>query len=145
MVERVSTFAQHNNSVNEFSRLQSELATLQRQISSGRKAATFTEASENLTTVINLENDISKSEKFIKSNQTIISRLNVVDLTITQLQEVASDLKSNLIVANGSGGAFDVGAFAVNGLEQIRDNLNVKSNGRSLFAGGNNPDLHHPA
>jgi flagellar hook-associated protein 3 FlgL len=136
MGDRISTYSIHRNAVSEFTRLQSDFAKIQQQISSGQKAATFTELGNDLTAVANLQNSITGAAKFVDNNKVVATRLTTMDLALQQMQQVASDLKSNLVIANSSGEVFDIRAFADNALQQVQDNLNVKSNGRSLFAGG---------
>ncbi len=137
MVGRVSTYAIHNQSVGDFSRLQAELAKLQQQISSGRKASTFAELGTSLTTVVNLEASITSANKFVDSNNRIISRLGLMESSVTQLQDMAADLMSKMPLELGSSGEdFNITEFSQNALEQVRDLLNTKEAGRSLFAGG---------
>lgn len=136
MADRISTFSTHNNTVTDILQAQSDLARLSRQISSGREANTFKELGSDTTRVLDLESVVSASNSFIRSNDIIISRLQVMDLAVQQLEDVAAEAAQQIVIERSSSGAnFDLGGFARSALQQIEQSLNTKQGGRSLFAG----------
>jgi len=136
MVDRISTFSQHRKTVDDVLRVQGNLARIQGQISSGRKASTFGELGSDIRQVLDLESSIKSTGRFVQSNQVVISRLKTMDTSISQLQSLASDLSQQLALERSAVGAdLDLTEFAKTTLARVSDSLNAQNAGRFLFAG----------
>lgn len=136
MVDRISTFAQHQRAVDDIGKLQTDLAKLSDQISSGRAAATFTELGGNISRSLDLESSINSISRFVDGNKIVLSRLKTMDLAVSKIEQVAADLAGNLVLERSSGNALNLREFARAALSQVQDSLNSNQAGRFLFAGG---------
>jgi flagellar hook-associated protein 3 FlgL len=90
---RVSTLAQHQSVLNNVSKVQSELSTLQRQISSGKKANTFSELDVRVEVVNAVESKIRKAEQYQDSNNLIVSRLETTNGAVNGLIDVVTEIR----------------------------------------------------
>ncbi len=136
MAERISTADIYNRTTASITNTQLDLAKLNKQITSGKKADTFTGLGNDVNRVLSLEASIKESERFIRGNQTIVNRLNVMDLALSQMIEVAQQFKSNIAnELSPSAPSQNLSAIADNTLDIIADSLNRQEASRSLFAG----------
>lgn len=138
MSTRVSTLSLHQNSLRDMQNLQSELAKVQRQISSGKTADTFVELNINgkVERVINMEERLQRLNDYINTNLTTTNRLRATDLAVDKILETVSQLKDQ-ITQKRSGAQLSVPLtdLARTGLANIMDNLNGRYEGRYIFAG----------
>lgn len=135
-VERVSTFNIFQTTLNSASKAQADLANLQNQLSSGLKSQNFAGIADQSMQYLQLQDKLTRTDRYIASNGTIRIRLQTTATTLTQVIDTGTKLKS-LIQQYGqsqaSGGVFE---------EQLNDlwrtltgQLNVSVDGRYLFAG----------
>ncbi len=137
MIDRVSTASFYRTTIDTFNTLQSENARLSRQITSGRQADTFTELGSNIQQVISLESSLKTTERFISGNQGAVSRLEIMDIALSDIQQIATEFQSQLLLERSSSAPIqNLEEFARNALDQVADRLNTRFAGRSLFAGG---------
>lgn len=118
---------------------QEELQKVSIQISSGNKNEDFKGFAADATTesFLSFKATLGDIDTHVRSNNTAISRAKVTDTAITNLQSIANDL-STLITerrngASGSNLPIDVEVQGM--LDKIAGELNVKFDGRYLFAG----------
>ncbi len=138
MVSRISTLSVFQTAINDIGRSQAELARLTRQVSSGREAANFVEMSGKIGRVQDLERTLARTQGYVDNNNLVISRLNQIETQLTSLEDIATDLISNIITRRSGTveDSFDLGSFARDQLALVTDALNGQSEGRFLFAGG---------
>ncbi len=116
--------------------LQRELATLQKQTSSGNKFDNFVDMGTDISRIQDMQASIAATSRFSNNNDIALSRLHLMDSAVSQIQDVASQLSSSLVTENSaSGSVFDLAGFARNALQQVEGALNTSQAGRSLFAG----------
>ncbi len=135
MVDRVTTAGTYRTAIADIGQAQVKLAELQQQISSGRKASTFTELGSDIVGVLDLESSIKASDRFISGNKIVLTRLQVQDQAVSQLERIASDLRSQLVLERSNGSVLNLAAFARSALAQVADSLNTQQGGRYLFSG----------
>lgn len=135
-MDRVSTANIHLRTVTDIARLQSNLANVQEQITSGVKTDSFIELGTDISRLQDLEASVSAAVRYKSNNNVALSRLKAMDLSVSQIQDVADDLSSALATENSpSNEVFNLAEFARSALEKVQGALNISQAGRSLFAG----------
>jgi len=134
-VTRVSTAATFQNTIRDFTGLQAESARISEQISSGKKASTFIELNSDIRQVLDFESSIRTIGGFVDSNNIVVSRLGVMDNSVSQIYEILVDMKQNIIAEGTNPNQIDLTSLARSALEQAASNLDVQQSGRYLFAG----------
>lgn len=136
-MSRVSTIAQYALLQNAILKSQQRVFERQAQISSGQQSQNFAGIAKDAQRLISFEAIVSKSQEFIEQNTLIDSRAEIMDSSISQMFDVASQLKSRLIqrtdASTGTNGA--LAQEAQNMLDTVVGLLNTQINGRYLFAG----------
>lgn len=147
-ISRVSTLTLHRQTLSDVLNVQSDLAKLQNQISSGLKANTFAELHGQVETFVQLEAKMQKSQNYIDNNTIIESRMQTTSVTMDQIINIADDYKNLLLQrrngATGQDVQFQISARAM--LDMVADELNTSIEGRYLFSGGrtNGPAVMTP-
>lgn len=139
MVDRVSTIGMHNDLLKDISATRNDLAILQGQISSGKQARDFPSLSMNtsIEKVVDFQSQFSRIESYVNANKTAILRLQAVNQSLDQLQEIAGEVR-NLIIAKrdpATGPSLPLQEVMDGKLGSIQNNLNAKAGGRFVFAG----------
>lgn len=136
-VGRISTLALHQSTLRDASKVQVTLADLQQQLSSGSKAQDFAglggSASEQF---LLLENKIAKTDTYVNDNNIVTTRLNTTDNVLSQVIDIASNLKS--LISQRRNAASNSAAFpeTLKGAWQsLASQLNTSLEGRYLFSG----------
>lgn len=135
---RTSTYALHEHQLFNANRTQTRLQETTIQISSGKQSQDYAGIAEQSRRVVSLESMHMRSENFIKQIDLIDARLTTMESSISQLQDIASELKTLLVNAS-NGENWDDLALGDRGqtmLDQFAGLLNVQEDGRYLFAGG---------
>jgi len=136
-VNRVSTIGIHRRTIDDINRVQFAMSEAQRKITTGLKASTFGELGGDVTKVVGLESSLKSAGRFINSNEVVITRLKTMDLAVEKIQEVASNLASQLALERSSSANLNnMTEFAKASLTQVEEALNTQQNGRYLFSGG---------
>lgn len=135
---RTSSFALHEHQLFNANRTQTRLQETTIQISSGRQSQDYAGISEQSRRVVSLEGMHMRSGNFVQQIDLIDARLTTMESSISQLQNIASGLKTLLVNAT-NGENWDDLALDDRGqtmLDQFAGLLNVQEDGRYLFAGG---------
>lgn len=137
MVDRVSTASLHQQNLKDMGRVQLSLATLNRQISSGLKADTFDQMAGIVERVSSYETKLSNIDVYLSNSNSIKARLNTMDQSVSEVQDVATQFASLLALrrnpAASSGLNFVQQASSL--LDTVVQSLNVSVEGRYLFGG----------
>lgn len=139
LITRLSTLGLHQGSVNDMTRLQSELGTIQQQIASGKTATNFKELSAKGQTerVLGFQNQLQRANDYIRNNTIITNRLQTYNSSISNIIDVAEQFR-NLLVQRRTpttSDALPFEALAKSFLATIQSNLNVEIEGRYIFSG----------
>ena len=137
MSDRISTVSIFNNTIKNFGTVQSEIADLTRQISSGREADSFKTLGGKTRLVLGMESQLSSTEGYLNGNEVTLLRLNQMSASLSSLQDIATDLRNNLLTKRSAAGEeLPLEEISRSQLGQVRDALNASVSGRYLFAGG---------
>ena len=140
MVNRVSTTAYQTQDLRNMSLVQTDLATLNAQISSGNKATTYQQLNGQVEEVSGYNTQIAALTSYTANNNGIVTtNLNTQDNTLTSLQSVASNyiqlLTNKTNAATGVSSAVFV-QEAQSYLSQITSDLNTQdATGNYVFGG----------
>ncbi len=138
-VNRVSTISLHNSSLADMMRLQVAMGTTQNQISSGRKASTFTELSAQGQTarVLGFETQQSRTENYLRGNTIASSRLQQMNTSVSGMIDVAEELSNLLLLRRTptTGDTLPLSQLAESALAKVAQALNTQTDGRTLFSG----------
>lgn len=137
MVDRISTASLHKQNLASINDVFGQLTALNKQISTGRKAHSFTDLNGKVELVSGLEGKLKKIDTYIQNNNIAVTRLEVMNNSISQIQDIASDFTSSITLRRSLVGAsgFDFQQEALAALDKIADALNVDVAGRFLFSG----------
>jgi len=134
---RIASVAQHNIVQNSVTKTQERVFARQTQIATGKVALTFQDISQDSQRLIGIEAQMIRASEFIDQNVLVTSRLELMDSSLDNMFEVASELKVRLMqklnAATGTAGA--LAAEAGDMLSTIAGLMNTQTNGRFLFSG----------
>jgi flagellar hook-associated protein 3 FlgL len=135
-VNGISTFQVFQQTLNDVTKVQTELTQQQGQLSSGNKSRDFAGIANQLQQYMSLSESISKSDQYLNDNQILIERLDTTSSILNQLITTATELNS--LISQRRTGVQSNGAFnlQLDGKWQIiASQLNTSSAGRYLFSG----------
>lgn len=137
VIQRVSTSSLHATTIADTLKLQSKMANIQNQISSGYKSDTFQGLTGKVEAFVQFEAKMNKNQTLIDNNTLINSRLQTTDTALNELITVADQFQDLLVQrqnpVSGTSMSFSVNAKAT--LEAIAQLLNTEQEGRFLFGG----------
>lgn len=136
-ITRVSTYAMHQTTLRDVTNLQSRLATLQNQVSSGMKSSNFQGLDGQVEAFVQFEGKMKKTNTLLENNTLIIARMQTTDVALDQIISIADAFQDLLVQrqnpVSGESMQFDVAAKAM--LESLAGQLNTAQEGRYLFSG----------
>ncbi|MFQ5786042.1 MAG: flagellin [Alphaproteobacteria bacterium] len=134
---RVSQFAQQQLTLRNTLNTQERVQEAQIQISTGKKSLNYAGIFQDASRLVSLEATQTRLSHFVQNNAIIESRLETMDGAMSSVFDSLSDLRKTLVQALNDTTANDVqvGQIAQNLLDAVTAQLNVKQNGRFLFAG----------
>ena len=147
-IGRVSTLGLHTRTLNDFGTVQSHMANLQNQISSGIKTDRFDGMNGDIEQFVNLEADVKRLQNYENNNSETISRLRITRESVASLVDIADDIE-NLMVLRRSAGAENSLGFdqqLKSKTETLVQELSLKVSGRYMFSGtrSNVPPIKEP-
>lgn len=137
MVTRVATSAQQELLMTNIRALQARVADTMIQASSGKVSQQYSGIAPDAKRLVGLEATDASLNQYVANNTLIDQRLQSMETNTSQAMDIASQLKSLLVQATSTGNAQNMGldATARTLLDQVGSLLNVKLDGRYLFAG----------
>jgi len=137
MVTRVATSAQQELLMTNIRALQSRVADTMIQASSGKVSQQYSGVAPDAKRLVGLEATDAALSQYVANNTLVDQRLQSMETNTSQAMDIASQLKSLLVQATSSGNAQNMGldSTAQALLNQVGSLLNVKLDGRYLFAG----------
>ncbi len=134
---RVTQLAQQTQTLSNILAAQKRIQESAIQISSGFKSQTFTGIAFDSSRLVSLEGLRTRFEQLDRNNSIVESRLERMDQSVSTIFDAMIELRSLVIQRqnDASGSAVPLAAVAQNLLDVVAGQLNVKANGRFLFAG----------
>ena len=133
---RVSQLAQQTLTLNNILEAQKRLQEGQIQVATGAKSLSYAGISKESSRLVSLQGLESRFTQFGKNNALIEARLNRMEQSVATVFDAMSELRTLLIQRLNAAAGDDVplAAVAQNLLDTVGGQLNVKENGRFLFA-----------
>ena len=139
MSDRIATFTQTNQIINNNLRLQTRYGETQLQVSSGFKSNDYAGIARDASRLLNLETDYDRITQQTENAQIALDRTNlmfsVISNMVSQTDQFLADLQST-VSGFGLSGA-DLQNNAQTKLNQFAGGLNTQIADRYLFAGAN--------
>jgi flagellar hook-associated protein 3 FlgL len=134
---RISTYALHQSTLRDATRLQFDLSQMQGQLSSGLKSRTYSGIAPQAEQYLVLESKLSKIEAYKQNNKLVESRMANTNTVLGQVIETASNLR-NLIsqrITTGNTPSLPFAQQLESTWQALRSQLNISVEGRFLFSG----------
>jgi flagellar hook-associated protein 3 FlgL len=137
VITRVGTFDRFQRTNMFMQQSTVRLATLQDQLSSGKKAEFYSGFGGVSGRLVSLQSESVRTEKFESVNTQIGSKLTQMDIHMSSLLDAAIAFKVDLISARNIGNSSSAGLLynADQRLQQAASTLNATSAGEYLFGG----------
>ena len=134
---RVTQLAQQALTLNNILVAQKRIQDAEIQISSGTRSQSYAGISKDAIRLVSLEGLQTRFSQFAKNNIIIEGRLQRMEQSVSTIFDSMSELRSLIIqrVNASAGNDVPLQTVAQNLLDVIAGQLNVKDNGRFLFAG----------
>ncbi len=134
---RVASLSQHNFTLNRALDTQARLQDIQAQIATGRKSLTYAGISADSKRLVSLEGQFQRTQQFIENNVLVDQRLSRMESAIGTMFDAMLQLRTLLQqeLNAPSAGNVPLASEAQNLLDTVVSQLNLKVNGRFLFAG----------
>ena len=138
MVTRIGSFANQQLILNAALRTQALLSESQIQAATGKKSQTFSGISEDTSRLVNLKNELAKSQQFVTGIDTVKKRLSLMNFGLEQIDKAAREMRSLLRSAiNGDAAdTINLQQLSQQFLDQVVELLNLRDDSRFLFSGG---------
>ena len=135
-ISNVSTYTVLQTTLNDVSKVETDLTNEQEQLSSGNKSQDFTGMSAQVQQYLSLDNVLTKTNQYLTDNQIVETRINGTSTALTQIINAATSLQN--LVAQRLTGVSNNAAFGtqINGLwQQIAGQLNTNVDNQYIFSG----------
>ncbi len=125
-----------DKTIEDFSRLQSSLNRARKQLSSGVTTDNFSEMTDRINTVLNLQTARQDGKSYIYKNNLISVRMNTTESSLANIEQVASDFRRQLLLRRSPAGS-NVALDRIGNdlLTNIKSSLNAQIDGAYLFGG----------
>lgn len=133
----ISTLGQSLAQVDRIKTSQTTFDDLQRQLSTGKKAAFFKDLGSDILASKRARADLNKIDQFINNIQTAERRMNLMNSAIDAIRDQAENM-SDTLNQEAAGGEVNLGVvnnLADSVFELVSDLLNEQDGQRHLFAG----------
>ncbi len=134
---RITNIAQHNLTISQIFETQSRLQRAQLQLSTGKKSPNYSGIADDSQRLVNLESSRARTDQFVTNNRIVTLRLQTMELSVANVFEAASKLKTMLVNGLNASNAseFSLNLEADNLLQEVSKQLNVRIGDRFLFSG----------
>ncbi len=135
---QISSYAQSLNMRSSMAQIQTQLADLQRQLSSGLKADSFSKLGDARNLVLALNNQVSQSKSYLDTIDLTALRVKSSSDALTRLNDITSEIKTGSLTSTfnlTSGGQTNLQITARSRLDEVVDLLNLNVGDRQLFGG----------
>lgn len=137
-IKSTENISQLRRIYNSIDRAQDQLSDTSLQIASNQKHQSFTELAESgsIERVFSFEAQITAIDGYNRNNTRVVSRLRTMEQAIETMTDIAESYMSTLAKKRSAvGDSVPVTQEGNSALKQIQQNLNLRSEGRYLFAG----------
>jgi flagellar hook-associated protein 3 FlgL len=136
-ITRISTLSVHTRAINNFQKVQGDLATLQDQVSSGLKGKDYQAYTGQVEQLTGLQKEVARLKMYQDHNAETTSRLQTVEDSLDSIVDLGAKVASLMTLRNNP-----VSTNSISFGEQLKGlrlslakELNVNVEGRYLFGG----------
>ena len=135
MSVRVSTVGQNQLLLVDMLRTQASLAETQKQVSSGKKSSTFKGIATETATLLGSKSMLARTQQYLQSNQALQRILEVQNMGLQSLVDVANDLRELVLGAMNSNSGLALRTTLDDLYGTTVSLLNTRDGNRYIFAG----------
>ncbi len=137
MTSRVGDFAQQAFLTRALQTTQSRMRETQMEIASGKRARSFDRIAADVPLLLSTRYDRTLNAGRIRQNEHVIDRMQAMDGSLESLSRIADRARTLLVqrLSDGVGADVPLDAEFDAMLEEIESRLNLRLDGRYLFAG----------
>ncbi len=134
-ISSLGAFLVQNENLNS---LRTDLFTLQKQISTGKKSSTYAGLDTRVLDLLSARGDLSKTETYTRNIDIVSSRVEVMNTNLTEISEFANELRDTLMSLPREASdpdLTDIHALISSNFSFIEQLMNTEINGHYLFSG----------
>lgn len=135
---QISSYSQSLNMRSNMAQIQTQLADLQRQLSTGLKSDSYAKLGDARNLVLALNNQVTQSQSYLDTIDLTELRVKSSSDALTRLNDISSEMKTGGLTSTfnlTSGGQTNLQITAGSRLDEIVDLLNLNVGDRQLFGG----------
>ncbi|MBI4966812.1 MAG: hypothetical protein HZC25_01710 [Rhodospirillales bacterium] len=138
---RIGTYGSHLSLIARMLNTQRSVHDSQAQVATEKKSQDYAGLATSSFRLVSLENERALSERFVETNQTAITKLNVMETSLKAVDKVIRTFRSELQAFQAVGPSDpqnlqQMQARAWDALQQLQSYLDVKVEGDYVFGGG---------
>jgi len=138
---RIATYGSHLSLLSYMLDTQTAVNDAQAQVSTEKKSQNYAGIAVDSFRLVSLENERSLSERFVETNQTAMTKLNVMETSLKAVDKVIRTFRSEVQAFQAVGPSdpqnlVQMQERAWDALQQIQSYLDVKVEGDYVFGGG---------
>ena len=143
MLSRIGTFGQQQLILDATLRTQGSLVETQLQLATGKKTQQFSGIPQDTPRLVNLKNEMARSEQFLLNITHTERRLELMNFSLEGIDELGREMRSVLrnSLHGDAANTINLPNIANQFLAQAVDLLNQRDDSRHLFAGGRTDTL----
>lgn len=132
---RVATIPLQRTMSDAIQRAQEKLALTQTQLSTGKKASTFADLGTESVRNLSAHSLLARQEAQSTVSKRVGTTLSLYEANMEGIQSAASDLRTSLMNAVGTGDSAGLQEAIQTAFDQFRTSLNASEGGTPLFGG----------
>ena len=148
MLDRVGSWSFGQGLINEYSRIQARTLTAQQQIATGKVGDQFADVKDKAGVLASAKLKSSAIDTYLSTTKEVLNKLDVQDLHLRQLSDIAARLRAALGDAISTGRAPALMEEVKNLYNEAVSILNTRVDGKYVYGGSrtdqppvNTPDL----
>lgn len=132
---RIATIPLQNIMASAIQQSQQKLAETQRQIATGKRAGDYATLGTDSIRTLSAHSVLARQEAQANVTAQVNTTLSIQDTAMNQIESAASDLKTRLLAAIGTGQTIGLQETIAGAFDQFRSALNTSENGAAVFGG----------
>jgi flagellar hook-associated protein 3 FlgL len=137
-IDRVATSNQAQYMLQQLMQASANLNKTQAQVASGESASTYEGIGDQTAALQSAQSSLSRTNAYQAATQTAVNQTDLQDTQLTQLSDLANQLRQDVTEADGNGDASGLMAQVSSIYSEVAGILNTQdSNGNYIYGGGN--------
>jgi flagellar hook-associated protein 3 FlgL len=137
-IDRVATSNQAQYMLQQLMQASANLNKTQAQVASGESASTYEGIGDQTAALQSAQSSLSRTNAYQAATQTALNQTNLQDTQLSQLSDLANQLRQDVTEAAGNSDASDLMTQVSSVYNEVVGILNTQdSNGNYIYGGGN--------